>query len=164
MPSEKQIMAVVGIGLFAVIAAFAYPVLMDSSTERTTSIIDVQENGSETLTDGLELTVDSISNLSDGPANDTATIVYNDTELLNSTQHTLNETETGNVTLSGETITTELVELRNGSETDIARLRVIYPRTWGYSSGAEGIVSNLPILFAIAMAVILLVLLFKVIP
>lgn len=143
--SLKLPVAVVALGLFVMLIAFAIPPAITASTSTATDTFELDEGETTTVTNELDVTL----NESTGS---TATVVFQDTETGVTESVTLNESETSTITLKGENVTVTLDESTQNS----AQITVDYSPRYGWDDGAKTVAGHLDVILALLAFVLLL--------
>lgn len=143
--SNKLVVAIAALALFTLLITFALPSAITATQTNRTTVLVVQESESLELTPGLEITAVETNN------ND-ATVSFRDVETNVHSNITLNQGETGNVTLNDEFFNVT-VEETTPSE---VRVAVEHARTYGWAPGTKLFVEQLDaILVVVAFAMLL---------
>lgn len=131
------------LGIFALLVAFFIPTVIGGVVDDRSHTISLQNQSSETLIDDtIETQVKAIK---ESPDPSTVNISVTDLDQLSTNETQVNVSESGSVTLEGDTITFDVDRLDDGPA---AVYTVTHPSTYGWDPAAATVASQLDILLA----------------
>lgn len=149
---SRFITAIMAFGVFVLLIGLIIPTAIDASHTNATNGFELSEGENTTITEGLRMSVHSISG-------DSANISLIDTQTRENVTQELTVGETQNYTTNGEN-TTVTLESISGVDTSTT---VEYNRTYGWNDGSKLFVENLGLLIALLALLLVVGLLMAVI-
>ena len=143
--SNRQAVALIGIGVILLLAAVSIPAVIESSQSTQSSRLTIDTAGTDEVTAGLDVAIADSSNTD-------ANITLTDTESGVDDNVTLSVGDSANYTLPGGNGTITLVSSTNQQAT----IDVFYSSTYGFGSAGKTIVNELGLILVAMVFIIVM--------